>query len=133
MRTELWAPSPERERSRAAGTPFRRHCFKESLSVFLPAGFVEISREEEAGLVLEHRIKTDNELAAKSIVTGKLMSDHIIGDREEALIRALRAFDPRLFADASDPFVPAHRGVTGLACLSTLEPARVDIFSSAKQ
>jgi len=74
-----------------------------------------------------------NELAAKFVVTGKVMSDHIIGDREEALIWALGALDPRLFADAPDPFVPAHWGITGLACLSTLEPARVDIFSSAKQ
>jgi len=107
--------------------------FDESLSVFLPAGFVKIGCEEEAGLVLEHRIKTDNELAAKFIVTGKVLSDHIIGDREEALIRAQGTLDPRLFADASYPFVPADGGITGLACLSTLKPAWVDILSPAKQ
>jgi len=107
--------------------------FEESLRVLPPVRFVEINREEEAGLVLEHRVDADDKFAAKLVMSGEVISNHIVGDREEALIRALRALDSWFLANASYPLVAADGGVAGFASLSTLEPAWVDIVSAAKQ
>ena len=48
-------------------------------------------------------------------------------------MRAQRALDPGLLADALDPFVRAGWGIAGLAGLPALEPPRVDVLAAAEQ
>ena len=48
-------------------------------------------------------------------------------------MRTLGALDPRLLANAADPFVRAGRSISRLACLSALEATRVDILATAEQ
>ena len=63
----------------------------------------------------------------------KMPADHFVGDLKEAAIRAVRAFDLRLFADATNPFIGAGRRVAGLPGFPTLETAGINILPSPEQ
>src|SRR5204863_5311550 len=67
------------------------------------------------------------------VAAGKVPSDHFIGDRQEAAVWALRAFDARLFADAAYPLVGACGCVAGLPCFPTLESAWIHVLAAAKE
>src|SRR5204862_7595479 len=70
---------------------------------------------------------------ADIVAAEKVPSDHFIGDRQEATVWALRAFDARLFADAAYPLVGACWCVAGLPCFPALESTRIHVLSSAEQ
>ena len=67
------------------------------------------------------------------VLTAEMPANHVVGYRKKALVRAFGTFDSRFFADSLDPLITASRRIASPACSTTLEAARVDIFSSAKQ
>lgn len=105
-------------------------CFNEGGCVFPPGSLVEISGKEEAGLVLENRVDTGDEWLAGIIASGKVPPNHVVGDREESAVRAIRAFDARLLADARNPLVPACRGISGFSGSPAFEAPRIDVVTS---
>jgi len=60
-------------------------------------------------------------------------SNVIVGDREEAAMRAHRALDPRLLADALHPFVRARWRVARLAGLPALESSWLHVLAAAEE
>ena len=59
--------------------------------------------------------------------------NHFIGQGKETLVRAVRAFDSRLLADASYPLISARGCVTRAPRLPVLEASRIHIVSSTEQ
>jgi len=100
---------PDRERSRAAGTPFSRQV----------ATNASASRcQEPASLVRHERIDACYEWLCPfrgGVVPSLEMAYHdFVTNRHECLVRAVAALDPRLLADAANPFVAARRRVADL-------------------
>ena len=126
-------PLPERDRSRAAGRFMRRHVSRMARRILLPMRLVEIGRQEEAGLVLKHRVDAHDEITAGIILAGKMPANHIVGDGKEAAMRAFGALDLGLLAQAPRPLVGTRRLIAGLAGLATLEATRIDIVASTKE
>ena len=89
-KSQTCPPLPERDRSKAAGQVHAAACLQEGADVFLPMGLVEIGRQEEAGLVLEHGVDAHDEIAAGVVLAGEVPANHVVGDGQEAAIRALR-------------------------------------------
>jgi hypothetical protein len=67
------------------------------------------------------------------ITTGKVPPDYIIGDGQEAAMRAIRALDSRFLADAGDPLVSARGSISGFPGSSAFEAARIDIVAPPEQ
>src|SRR6266487_4125098 len=84
-------------------------------------------------LIQEHGIDAGYKGLADIVAAGKVPSDHFIGDRQEAAVWALRAFDARLFADAAYPLVGACGCVAGLPCFPTLESAWIHVLAPAEE
>src|SRR5215831_15403254 len=84
---------------------------QECESVARPALVVEVDGEKAAGVVEQQRIDTSDEITAATVPNAILASqmgfDHLVGDRNERLIRALTATNLRLAANAADPLVRA--------------------------
>jgi len=59
--------------------------------------------------------------------------DGVVGDGEEALMRAGGAFDAGFVTDAGDPFVGAGGGVAGSAGAAAVEAAGVDVVAAAEE
>ena len=125
-------PRPERDRSTAAGR-LRAAGVGESLHVLLPPLLVEVDGQKEAGLVLQHRIDAVDARLPLIVATRQMTTDHVVGHRKKAPLRAVGALDLRLLADPSNPFVRAGRRVPGLAGLAALEASRIDVVPSAEQ
>ena len=64
---------------------------------------------------------------------GQVPADDVIGHGEKSTMGAFGAFDARLFADTTHPFVRAGGCVPRLAGLPALEAARIDVVAPTKQ
>src|SRR5689334_10913488 len=87
------------------GKPCRARHISKGDHVFLPIALVEIRRQEPAGLVLEEGVDADD------VASPQMILDDLIPNRDERLIGALSAPDPRLLADPLYPLIEARRGV----------------------
>ena len=74
--------------------------FEERSRVLLPLRLIQIGRQEEAGLIPEHRVNAHDEVAPGVVMAGKMPAYHLIRHGQEMLIRASGAFDPGLLAQA---------------------------------
>jgi len=74
-----------------------------------PSISIEIRREENAGVVLSDRIRS-NRLPAR-----EMSQNSFFIKGRKSLIEALRAFYPRLFANSARPFIEANRRVSFLS------------------
>jgi len=106
---------------------------KKRHGICLPSCVVEVDRQEEAGLVEQKRIDAGNERLSRVVPTLQVPPDDVIGHRNEATIRAERAFDTRLLANPAHPLVHARRCVARSTCSAALESACVDILTTAEQ
>lgn len=77
----------------------------------LPTCLIEVNGEEEAGFVEEHRIDARDKWLIRVVSARQMAANDIVGDRQESTMRAFRALDARLFADAPDPLVGTRRRV----------------------
>ena len=77
--------------------------FQDGSCIFLPMRLVEIGGQEEAGLVLKHRIDAHDEIAAVVISAREMPANHFVGDGKEAAMRAVGALDLGLLAQAREP------------------------------
>jgi predicted GIY-YIG superfamily endonuclease len=107
--------------------------FEKCSCILAPCCLVEIDRQEEARLVSEQRIHASDEGLALIVAAGQVPADHLISDGKESTMRTLRALDAGLFADPAHPLIGARRRIAGLAGLSALESARVDVVTAAEQ
>ena len=126
-------PRPERDRSSAAGRFRRRHVFEKGRCILAPAGLVEIDGQEEARLVLKHRIDAGDKRLALGVAARQVPTNHFVSHRKESTVGTVGAFDARLLADASHPLVGAGGRVTGLAGFPALESPRINIVATAEQ
>jgi len=58
-----------------------------------------------------------------------VMTDHVVGDRQEAPIGAFGAFYAGLVAHAAAPFIGTSRLVARPTSLSALEPTGINILA----
>lgn len=127
-------PSPPRTRAFESGaqaqTPTALH---ERHRIGLPAGLVEVDSQEVAGLIHEERVHSSDEWLPTVVSPGEMPTNEVVGYRQEAAMRAHRALDPRLFADAPHPLIRAGRRVAGPTGLPALEPSGVDAFAPSEQ
>jgi hypothetical protein len=75
----------------------------EGAGVVSPFGFVEIDSEEMASIVLQQGIDTDR------VLTGQMVEDDRVGQRNQHSIATVPALDARLFADTCTPLVGTGR------------------------
>src|SRR5262245_49040291 len=108
-------------------------CFEEGACVLLPTLPVEIDGQEITGLVLEHGINPDNEVAVLIVPARKMPANHFVADRKEAPVWAIGTLNSWLLAQTPNPFVCASRRVTRLPGFSALETPRVNIGSPTKE
>jgi hypothetical protein len=60
-------------------------------------------------------------------------TNDFVSDWQEAPIRTVGAFDPRLFTDVADPFIGAGGCVTGFARPAALETAGVNVLPAPEE
>jgi hypothetical protein len=60
-------------------------------------------------------------------------ADGFVGNRKEAAIGAIRAFNSGLFTDAANPFIGARWSIAGFASPVVLKPARINVFPATKK
>jgi hypothetical protein len=109
-----------------AGTPERG-------DVILPSGLVEVDCEEEARLVEQQGVHTSDERLSFGITSRQVPADDVVGDRQEAAVGAFHTPDPRLLADAPDPFIRARRRVPGSPGLAAFETSRVHVLAATEK
>jgi hypothetical protein len=84
-----------------------------------PTLVVEVDGEKTAGIVEQQRIDTSDEITSAivpdAILTTQMGFDHLIGDRNERLVRALAATNLRLAANTAHPLVRASWGIAAAA------------------
>ena len=97
----------------------------------MPLVLVEI--EEIAAFVLEHRVDPGHERVRRVAVTRQVPPDDVVRDGEELAVWAVAVLHPRLLADPAHPLVSTGRRVSGLAGLSALEAAGVDVVSTTEE
>ena len=85
-KSQTCPPRPERDRSRAAGRSRAPARVQEGARVVLPAGLVEIGRQEEARLVQQQRVNTRDEWLAFGILAGEVPADDVVGHRQESTV-----------------------------------------------
>ena len=108
-------------------------CLKESLGIFLPVCFVEISSQEETGFVQQHWVDAHDKIPSIVVLTGEMPANHVVGHGEQTAVWALGALDTRLLTEAWRPFVETDGCVTRSAGFSALETTRINIVPSTKQ
>src|SRR5947209_2102310 len=69
----------------------------------LPLFAVEVHRQKETSLVLHHGINTHDKIETPIVTPRKMPADYLVRDPKEAAIRAIGAFDARLFANPANP------------------------------
>lgn len=106
---------------------------KKRHGICLPSRLIEVDRQEEAGLVEQKRVDAGNERLSRVVSALQVPPDDVIGHRNEATIRAERAFDTRLLANPAHPLVRARRCVARSTGSTALESACVDILTTAEQ
>jgi hypothetical protein len=102
-------------------------------SVLLPLFLVEIDGQKKTGIIAEERIDSGDEIFSVVIRAGEMPPDDFIRELEESAVRAVSTFDPRLLADAADPFIGAGWRVAGFPALSAFEAPGIEIVTAAKQ
>jgi hypothetical protein len=107
--------------------------FEKRGRILLPIFVVEVRRQKETSLVLQHGIDTHDKIQAPGVPARKMPADHFVGDLKEAAIGAIRAFDSRFFTDATNPFIGAGGRVAGFPGLSALETAGINILPAPEQ
>ena len=132
-KSQRWPPLPERERSKATGSAKPLTRLPQSPGILLPAIAIEIDGQQITGFVREQGIQAHDELAPQVITARQVLADHLVGDRQEAPIRAFEAFDAGFVAQAADPFVGASRLVARPAGLAALEPTGINILAPTEQ
>ena len=99
----------------------------------LPIFVIEIHRQKEASLVLQHGIDAHDKIQAPVIPARKMPADHFVSDLKKAAIGTIRAFDSRLFADAANPFIGAGRRIAGFPGPPALESPGINILSAPEK
>lgn len=99
----------------------------ECTGIVPPFRLVEVDREEIAAVVFQQRIHPDR------VLTGQVVVDHRIGQRNQQTIAAVPALDTRLLADTSAPFVGTRGHVAGLAGGLAFPANGKDIGAPTKQ
>jgi hypothetical protein len=84
---------------------------QEGRRVRLPTSLVEVNSQEEAGFVEEHGVDARDKGLIRVVSARQMPANDVVGDRQEVTMRAYRALDPRLFANAPDPLVGTRRRV----------------------
>ncbi|MNR09115.1 hypothetical protein D3C85_1253050 [compost metagenome] len=74
-----------------------------SRDIFTPIGLVKIHRQEVAGVVWQQRVNADDN------ISGQMLVEHLIGQRQELAERAISALDPWLLTHTGSPFIGARR------------------------
>jgi len=99
----------------------------ECCHIVAPPRPIEINCQKPAGLVKQERVDAENVLPLK------MRADRLVINRHEGLVGTFAALDPRLLADAPDPFVGAGGGVAlGLLLRIGPQPGK-DIFATAEE
>src|SRR5712671_2580359 len=102
-------------------------------SVLAPTFLVEIDGEEKARFVQKHRVNACDKRLASLIDSGQVTPNHIIGHWKTTAVLTLRAFDSRLFADTTNPFIAAGGRVTRPPGFPAFEPPRINVLSPTEQ
>lgn len=92
-----------------------------------PFRLVEVDRQEIAAVALQQWVHPDR------VLTGKVVVDHRIGQRNQQSIAAIPALDARLLADTGAPFVRAGWRVARLAAGLAFPADGVNVGAAAKQ
>ena len=95
--------------------------------VIEPGFLVKVCDKEPAGFILKQGIDTDGMPALE------MVKEDLIIEWKKCLIRALAAFHPGLFADATYPFIAAGRRIPFPAGLRTYPEQRKDIIPTPEQ
>ena len=101
--------------------------FGEGAHILAPGLPVEVHGQEPAGVVLEQRVEPQHVAALQ--VTEELG----VVERQERLVRAFTAADPRLLTHAAHPLVCARGCVAPLPGPAVLPAARKDIRPTPEQ
>jgi hypothetical protein len=84
-----------------------------------PTLVVEVDGEKTAGVVEQQRVDTSDEITSAivpdAILATQMGFDHLVGDRNERLVRALAATNLRLAANTAHPLVRASWGIAAAA------------------
>ena len=102
-------------------------------NVAVPGLLVEVDGQEPAGLVGQHGVYADGEVASVRTPALEVAGDHLGGHRYERLVRALAALDPGLVADSRHPLVGAGGGVAGPATPCIAPAFGKHVLAAAKQ
>jgi hypothetical protein len=112
-------------------------CRKIRQRVAPPSLLVEIGDQEPASLIGHERVHASDERVGSfwigRIPPLKMASNDVIAHRDECLVRAFHALDPRLFADTADPSICARGRIAGFPGLGILPPMREDFFAAPKE
>ncbi len=101
--------------------------------IFPPGRFVKIGCQKKACFIMEHRICTHDEITTVVVLTRQMPTNHVIRNGKKTPVRTFGAFNSGLFTYSADPLIGTDRRIARLARFTALEPARVDILSTAKQ
>src|SRR5688572_4612194 len=85
---------------------------KNRLRVLPPVCLIQVNCQEKASLVSQHWVNAHDEIAPRAVLSGEMPADHFVGNRQEMLMCAGTALDPRFFANARHPFVGTSGRVT---------------------
>ena len=107
--------------------------FPQCPDIRLPGVAIEINGQQITGFVREQGIKAHDELPSQVIPARQVLANYLVGDRQEAPIWTLEAFDAGLLAQPADPFVGASRLVATPASLSALEATGINILAPTEQ
>ena len=103
-----------------------------------PALVVEVDGKEAAGVVVQQRIDAGDEIAATTIGSDAVLAtqmrlDHLVGNGNERLARALAATDLWLAANAAHPFVGAGGRVAAATGFQVYPSRREHVGAARKQ
>src|SRR5262245_44882805 len=112
-------------------------CRQERQRVTLPRLLVEIGSQEPAGLIRHERIDACCERLRLSRISNvpslQMASHNVLGDGHECLVLAVTALDPRLLANAANPFVVACGRVARFTGLRVFPPTWENVIATPKE
>jgi hypothetical protein len=92
-----------------------------------PVLLVEVRGKKEAGLIEKHRVYPDHKLATTVVVTGKVLTNGLVGQWQESPTGAVLAPDRPFVAQNTHPLVGAGGAVTRLAGAEAFETTRIEV------
>jgi hypothetical protein len=111
-------------------------CGQECERVARPALIVEVNGEKAAGVVEQQRIDTSDKITAAvvpdAILATQMGFDHLVGDRNKRLVRALSATNLRLATNTAHPLVRASWSIPAAARFRIL-PSRGEHIRAAPE